>query len=60
MIRVVAVVILTGFTVFTVAETIEKPYSPGVGQDFPRSVYWGDTHLHTRNSRMLTRPTIKI
>ena len=25
-------------------------YSPGVGQDFPRNVYWGDTHLHTRNS----------
>jgi hypothetical protein len=50
MIRVVAAVILTGFTVLTVAETVEKPYSPGVGQDFPRSVYWGDTHLHTRNS----------
>lgn len=28
----------------------ETPYSPGVGQDFPRNVYWGDTHLHTRNS----------
>ena len=25
-------------------------YSPGVGKDFPRNVYWGDTHLHTRNS----------
>ena len=25
-------------------------FSPGVDQDFPRNVYWGDTHLHTRNS----------
>ena len=25
-------------------------YSPGVGQDFPTHVYWGDTHLHTNLS----------
>ena len=25
-------------------------YSPGVRAAFPRTVYWGDTHLHTRNS----------
>jgi hypothetical protein len=28
----------------------EKSYSPGVGRDYPQNVYWGDTHLHTRNS----------
>ena len=28
----------------------EKPYSNPVGQDYARSVLWGDTHLHTRNS----------
>lgn len=25
-------------------------YSKPVGQDYPQNVYWGDTHLHTRNS----------
>jgi len=25
-------------------------YSAPVGQDYPRNLYWGDTHLHTRNS----------
>ncbi len=25
-------------------------YSPPVGKDYPRNVYWGDTHLHSRNS----------
>ena len=24
-----------------------EPYSPYVGQDFPKNVYFGDTHLHT-------------
>ena len=28
----------------------EKNYSPGVGQNFPLRVYWGDTHLHTSYS----------
>ena len=28
----------------------QPAYSPGVGENFPRNVYWGDTHLHTRNS----------
>ena len=27
-----------------------KPYSVPVDADYPKSVYWGDTHLHTRNS----------
>jgi len=25
-------------------------YSPSVGDDNPRNVYWGDTHLHTKYS----------
>jgi len=28
----------------------EFNYSPYVGQQVPRQVYWGDTHLHTANS----------
>ena len=28
----------------------DKNYSPFVGQDFPKQLYWGDTHLHTANS----------
>ncbi|MGE0668843.1 MAG: DUF3604 domain-containing protein [Sphingomonadales bacterium] len=28
----------------------DKEYSPGVGTDFPKDVYFGDLHLHTRNS----------
>ena len=32
-----------------VAET-DKPYSSPAGEDYPQNVYWGDTHLHTRNS----------
>ena len=29
---------------------VERNYSPGVGQNFPTRVYWGDTHLHTSYS----------
>jgi len=25
-------------------------YAPQASQDYPQNVYWGDTHLHTRNS----------
>lgn len=32
------------------AMAAEKEYSPGVGTDFPKNVYFGDLHLHTRNS----------
>ena len=30
----------------------EEPakYSTSVGKAYPQNVYWGDTHLHTRNS----------
>lgn len=27
-----------------------QEYSQPVGQDYPKNLYWGDTHLHTRNS----------
>ena len=27
-----------------------RPYSIPVDSDYPKNVYWGDTHLHTRNS----------
>jgi hypothetical protein len=29
---------------------VERHYSPGVGQNFPIRVFWGDTHLHTAYS----------
>ena len=32
------------------AQSAEPPYSVPVDADYPKSVYWGDTHLHTRNS----------
>ena len=28
----------------------EPNYSEPAGDEFPRNVYWGDTHLHSRNS----------
>lgn len=28
----------------------DASYSPFVGENFPKNVYWGDTHLHTSNS----------
>ncbi|MDA1074559.1 MAG: DUF3604 domain-containing protein [Proteobacteria bacterium] len=28
----------------------EQPYSLPAHQDYPANVYWGDTHLHSRNS----------
>ncbi len=28
----------------------ERPYSPYVDQTFPRNLYWGDTHVHSRRS----------
>ena len=27
-----------------------KSYSPYVNDNYPKDVYWGDTHLHTSNS----------
>jgi hypothetical protein len=28
----------------------KKPYSPFVNKAYPTHIYWGDTHLHTKNS----------
>jgi len=28
----------------------KKPYSPYVNKAYPTHIYWGDTHLHTKNS----------
>jgi hypothetical protein len=28
----------------------KKPYSPYVNKAYPTNIYWGDTHLHTKNS----------
>jgi hypothetical protein len=28
----------------------KKPYSPYVDRAYPNNIYWGDTHLHTKNS----------
>ena len=32
------------------AQPQPQPYSVPVDSDYPKNVYWGDTHLHTRNS----------
>jgi len=49
--KLVKALIMCGLSGLTAAQSLaEQPYSPGVGRDFPRNVYWGDTHLHTRNS----------
>ncbi len=45
--------ILTGWLLFcapVAAAEGERHYSPTVGGDFPRKVFWGDTHLHTNLS----------
>ena len=45
--------ILAGWLLFcapVVAAEGERHYSPMVGEDLPRKVFWGDTHLHTNLS----------
>ena len=32
------------------AESVQGSYSPYANEDFPRQVYWGDTHLHSNLS----------
>lgn len=33
--------------IFSASVTAQESYSPYVGQNYPTTVYWGDTHLHT-------------
>lgn len=41
--------VLGGLSMNVIAEG-EAPYSGSVGQNYPKEVFFGDTHLHTRNS----------
>ena len=53
LIRVLSLtLLLSGFLLGTtaLAGSDAAHYSKPVGQDYPRYVYFGDTHLHTRNS----------
>ena len=43
-----AAVVLAGFSTGFAQES--QSYSPYVGSDYPDTVYWGDTHLHTSYS----------
>lgn len=48
--RVSAVVSALCTSISFQASAQENAYSPAVGKDYPSQVFWGDTHLHTRNS----------
>ena len=39
--------LVLGLTCGGVMGAAPAQYSPYVGEDFPRNVYWGDTHLHS-------------
>lgn len=41
---------LIGTALLSTPVLAQEPYSPPVNSDYPKNVYWGDTHLHTRNS----------
>jgi hypothetical protein len=41
---------LLSFSSAFAAEDEQTPYSPPVGKNYPKNVYFGDTHLHTRRS----------
>ena len=43
---------ISGFVFCAVSLTshAQAEYSAAVDADYPKNVYWGDTHLHTRNS----------
>ena len=41
---------LLWFLTSVTAAAAERHYSPTVGENFPRKVLWGDTHLHTNFS----------
>jgi len=43
--------LVVGYFVFvSLFVNAESSYSPYIGRDFPTSVFWGDTHLHTNLS----------
>jgi hypothetical protein len=46
-VKFIPVFLTLSFTLASVTATAEKSYSPPVDRDYPDSVYWGDTHLHT-------------
>lgn len=49
--RCIRVLFLLLFPGVLFAETLAgEEYSSAVSRDYPANVYWGDTHLHTRNS----------
>ena len=45
----ILLLLLGGFSMNVTAEG-EAPYSGSLGQNYPKEVFFGDTHLHTRNS----------
>jgi len=48
-VRSLVLLVLGGLSMNVTAEG-EAPYSGSVGQNYPKEVFFGDTHLHTRNS----------
>ena len=48
-VRSLLLLVLGGLSMNAAAEG-EAPYSGSVGQNYPKEVFFGDTHLHTRNS----------
>ena len=42
--------LLAALTLTSPSATADDEYLPKPSEDFPSEVYWGDTHLHTRNS----------
>ena len=48
-VRSLLLLVLGGLSMNVIAEG-EAPYSGSVGQNYPKEVFFGDTHLHTRNS----------
>ena len=39
-----------GLIIFSFSFLNAEEYSPGVGQDYPKKLLWGDTHLHSNQS----------
>lgn len=45
----ILITIISLASMLSIAEPVD-PYSPIVGKNFPRDVFFGDTHLHTNLS----------